>query len=136
MTLGEGPDATTTDAGQRRGGDIESQHVCEGARGGVTVDVRRFCHYSFFLELAARPEPLGPDGRWPMPLPDQLRRRRFNESRWTADIDAQTIVGHRKAACSWCRRVPGIRAAISAVANAMTGMYAAASICRSRAEMW
>jgi hypothetical protein len=49
MTLGEGCDATTAGAGQRRGGDIEPQHAREGARGGVTVDVHRLCHYSFFL---------------------------------------------------------------------------------------
>ena len=46
----EGGDATTAGAGQRRGGDIESQHVREGTRGGVTVDMRRFCHHSFFLD--------------------------------------------------------------------------------------
>jgi hypothetical protein len=49
VSLGEGSDATTSGAGQRRGGDIESEYFCEGARGGVTVDVRRFCHHSFFL---------------------------------------------------------------------------------------
>jgi hypothetical protein len=50
VTFGEGYGATTSGAGQRRGGDIESQHVCEGTRGGVTVDMRRFCHHSFFLD--------------------------------------------------------------------------------------
>jgi hypothetical protein len=50
VTLGEDPDTTTSRAGQRRGGDIESQHVREGTRGGVTVDVCRFSHDSFFLD--------------------------------------------------------------------------------------
>jgi hypothetical protein len=50
VTLGEGYGAATAGAGQRRGGDIESQHVREGTRGGVTVDVCRFCHDSFFLD--------------------------------------------------------------------------------------
>jgi hypothetical protein len=50
VSLGEDPDTTTSRAGQRRGGDIESQHVREGTRGGITIDVRRFCHSSFFLD--------------------------------------------------------------------------------------
>jgi hypothetical protein len=48
--LGEDPDATTSSTGQRRGGDIASKQVPEGARGGVTVDMRRFCHHFFFLD--------------------------------------------------------------------------------------
>jgi hypothetical protein len=50
VTLGEGPDATTSGAGHRRGRDIEPEHFFKGTRGGVTVDVRRFCHHSFFLD--------------------------------------------------------------------------------------
>jgi hypothetical protein len=50
VTLGEDSDTTTSRAGQRCGGDIESEYVCEGARGGVTVDMRRFCHHFFFLD--------------------------------------------------------------------------------------
>jgi hypothetical protein len=50
VTLGEGYGAATAGAGQRCGGDIESQYFREGARGGVTVDVCRFCHDFFFLD--------------------------------------------------------------------------------------
>jgi hypothetical protein len=50
VTLGEGYGAATAGAGQCRGGDIASEHFREGARGGVTVDMRRFCHHSFFLD--------------------------------------------------------------------------------------
>jgi hypothetical protein len=50
VTLSESPDATTSGAGQHRGGDIEPQHFCESACCGVTVDVYRFCHLSFFLD--------------------------------------------------------------------------------------
>jgi hypothetical protein len=56
MTFGEGCDATTAGAGQRRAGDIESQHVREGTCGRVTVNMRGFCHRSFFLD-----QPLGPN---------------------------------------------------------------------------
>jgi hypothetical protein len=50
VTLGEDPRATTFPAGQHCGGDIESQHFCEGARGRVSVDVRWFGHHSSFLD--------------------------------------------------------------------------------------
>jgi hypothetical protein len=50
VSLGEGPGATTGLAGERRGGDIESQHFCEDARGRVTIDVRWFGHHSSFLD--------------------------------------------------------------------------------------
>jgi hypothetical protein len=50
VSLGEDRRATTSRTGQRCGGDIESEYFCEGARGGVTVDMRRFCHHSFFLD--------------------------------------------------------------------------------------
>jgi hypothetical protein len=50
MTLREGPDASTAGASQQRGGDIESEHVREVPRSGVTVDMRVFCHHSFFLD--------------------------------------------------------------------------------------
>lgn len=46
VTFGKGPGATAFPARQRRGGDIESQHFCEDARGRVTVDVRWFGHRS------------------------------------------------------------------------------------------
>jgi hypothetical protein len=50
VSLGEDPDSTTSCTGQCRGSDIASEHFREGARGGVTVDMRRFCHHSFFLD--------------------------------------------------------------------------------------
>jgi hypothetical protein len=49
VILGEDPDATTSRADQRRGADIESEHLCEGARSGVSVEVRWLCHHSFFF---------------------------------------------------------------------------------------
>jgi hypothetical protein len=49
VSLGESPDPTTSRACHDRSGDIESQHFSEGACCGVTVEVRRFCHLSFFL---------------------------------------------------------------------------------------
>jgi hypothetical protein len=49
-TLSEGYGAATADAGQRGSGDIESKNAREGTRGGVTVDMRRFWHHSFFLD--------------------------------------------------------------------------------------
>jgi hypothetical protein len=49
MTLAEGLDMTTSGAGQHRGGDIESQDLCEGTPGGVAVDVRWFSHRSPLL---------------------------------------------------------------------------------------
>src|SRR4029079_1096670 len=55
---------------------------------------------SFLLSrLAARSEPLGPDGRWGMSLPDQLRGHRFNEPRWAADVDTRTVVRHPSRHC-------------------------------------
>jgi hypothetical protein len=50
VTLGKGSGPTTFSAGQRGGGDIESKHLREGACAGVTVDMRRFGHHSFFLD--------------------------------------------------------------------------------------
>ena len=46
VTLGEGREHATAGAGQHRVGDVESEHVREGTRSGVTVDMRRFGHAS------------------------------------------------------------------------------------------
>jgi hypothetical protein len=66
-TLREGDNASAVGAGEPRGGDIESEQVRKGTRDGITVEVRPFCHHSFFLDY-----PLGPnrsariaDGEWP-----------------------------------------------------------------------
>src|SRR6202012_739640 len=45
------------------------------------------------FSLLARSEPLGPDGRWLMPLLDQRGGRRFHKSRWAANVDAPPAGG-------------------------------------------